>query len=113
MKMVKRLTTFVLVTSLILIPYAFAQQKKYIHPVNIILMKRYPRPYKLKYPEVPRIDAKEALNLYKLGKAIFIACGEASVPVFGGLPWKPSMRKNPPPILRQIAKHKLIILYCP
>ena len=110
--MVKRLTTFILVTSLILIPYAFAQQKKYIHPVNIILMKRYPRPYKLKYPEVPRIDAKEALNLYKLGKAIFIACGELARLIPGALRLPSSMIKNPPRILRQIAKHKLIILYC-
>jgi len=105
--------TILIISLITLISYALAQQKKYIHPINIILMKRYPRPYKLKYPEVPRIDAKEALNLYKLGKAIFIACGELAVPVFGGLPWKPSMRKNPPHILRQIAKHKLIILYCP
>ncbi len=59
----------------LLVNPCFSKKKQKIHPANIKIMKYHlkgPWPYKLKWPEVPRILATDAFMYYKAGKAMII-----------------------------------------
>ena len=86
-------------------------QQSHIHPYNKILMRLYPRPFKFKYPEVPRILAREALLLYRSGKAFFIGCGASTNPILGGLYFINCMKINPKQLKAIIPKNKVLIVY--
>ena len=85
-------------------------QSSTIHPTFKSLLIKYPRDKEIVNPQVPRIDAKLALNLYRSAAAIFIAAGEAAVKASlpGAIPLE---QIKDPKKLKQI-KHKLIILFC-
>jgi len=55
-----------------------------IPPYNKMLFKLYPD-IKVKFPQVPRITAQEALFMYKSGKAFFLGGGHYNSAVPGGL----------------------------
>ena len=87
-------------------------QQNYIHPVNKVLMKLYPRPFKMTYPDVPRITARQAFMLYKKNGAFFIRIGIEGGIVPGALYGKYIHKLNPYKLMRTIPKNQLVILYC-
>ena len=87
-------------------------QQSHIHPYNKILMRLYPRPFKLTYPDVPRITAREALTLYKSHGAFFIRIGVEGGIVPGAFHGKYVHKLDPRRLIRVIPKNQLIILYC-
>ena len=87
-------------------------QQSHIHPYNKILMRLYPRPFKFQYPDVPRILAREALLLYRRGKAFFIGCGASTNPIAGGLYFRYCLKMVNPKLLKAITKNKVLIVYC-
>ncbi|KPJ69806.1 hypothetical protein AMJ44_02200 [candidate division WOR-1 bacterium DG_54_3] len=103
-----------LLLTLITFPLCFTSQvqaqEKYVHPYNKILMKLYPRPFKLKWPDVPRILANEALTLYIAKKALFVRIGEEGGIVPGALYGK-YIHKVDPHKIQKIAHGRMIILY--
>ena len=74
-------------------------------------MRLYPRPFKFKYPEVPRILAREALLLYRSGKAFFIGCGASTHPIPGGLYFRYCLKTVNPKLLKAITKNRMLIVY--
>jgi len=60
----------------------------YIPPYNKMLFKLYPD-IQVKFPQVPRITAQEALPMYKSGTAFFLGCGHYNSAVPGGLYFEP------------------------
>jgi len=93
--------------------FTYSLAGEYIHPYNKILMKLYPRPFKLRFPDVPRITAKEALMLYKSNQAFFIHIGDEGWNVPGCLHFRENkaFRINPNKLFRLIPQ-KYVILYC-
>ena len=87
-------------------------QQSHIHPYNKILMKLYPRPFKFTCPEVPRILARDALLLYRSGKAFFIGCGASTNPIPGGLYFRYCLKTVNPKLLKAITKNRMLIVYC-
>ena len=59
-----------------------------IPPYNKMLFKLYPD-IKVKFPQVPRITAQEALLIYKSGSAFFLGLGDNNSAVPGGLYFEP------------------------
>jgi len=84
-----------------------------MHPRNKLITQLYPRPFKLRFPEVPRVTPAAALQYYKTGKAFFVHVGEAGGNVPGGLQLSEAkvQRVNVAKLLN-ITKGKYIILYC-
>ena len=84
-----------------------------VHPYNKILMKLYPRPFRMTFPHVPRILAKEALILLKTNKAIFVHVGDEGPDVPGCFHFREmeAARMNLA-LFRILSKSKFIILYC-
>jgi len=84
-----------------------------VHPYNKILMKLYPRPFKMPFPQVPRILAREALMLYKMNKAIFVHIGDEGPQVAGGFHFREmEAYKINLAFFKALSKSKFIILYC-
>jgi hypothetical protein len=90
---------------------AFSAQR--IHPRNKILMKTHPRPFKMRFPEVPRITAVEALGLYMSGQAFFIRIGDEGGAVPGCLLLRENTasKLNVNKLFKKIFK-KYVVLYC-
>ncbi len=55
---------------------------------NKMLFKLYPD-IQVKFPQVPRIAAQEALLMYESGTAFFLGCGHYNSAVPGGLYFEP------------------------
>ena len=106
----KKNLIFIGIVLLLLTPLTPAQQS-HIHPYNKILTRLYPRPFKFKYPEVPRILAREALLLYRSGKAFFIGCGASTNPIAGGLYFRDCLKMANPKPLKAIIKKRILIVY--
>ncbi len=64
-----------------------------IPPYNEVIFKLYPE-IKVKYPQVPRITAQEALLMYKRGTAFFLGCGHFNSAVAGGLYFAPGRKQD-------------------
>jgi len=107
----KKLTFIIIIYFFFPGTYILAQQN-YIHPYNKVLMKLCPRPFKLTYPDVPRITAREALTLYKSHGAFFIRIGVEGGIVPGAFHGKYVHKLDPRRLIRVIPKNQLIILYC-
>ncbi len=60
---------------------------------NKILFKLHPE-IQVKFPQVPRISAQEALLMYKSGTAFFLGCGHQNSAVLGGLYFAPGYGKD-------------------
>jgi hypothetical protein len=82
-----------------------------IHPYNKMLMKLYPRPFEFKYPEVPRILARDALLLHKNGQAVFIGCGASTLPIAGGFYFRDCARIGIKELRAPLSNNKLLIVY--
>ena len=84
-----------------------------IHPYNKLISKIYPRPFPLRFPNVPRILPKQSLYLWQQGKAFFVHVGTDGGDVLGGMHIYEnkvgSINLNK---LFSFAKNKFIILYC-
>jgi hypothetical protein len=84
-----------------------------IHPYNKLLLQNYPRPFKMRFPEVPRILPEQALVLFQQAKAFFVHVGTDGGNVPGcmhigeNMVHKVNLEK-----LFKIADNKFIILYC-
>lgn len=109
--MLKKIIVFTIFLNWVL---SISVKSENIHPYNKILIKLYPRPFKLKFPDVPRITAQEAFYLYKTNKAFFIHIGAG----FGNIPGalrlqeKQVLKLDPNKLIKLIPSNKLIILYC-
>ncbi len=113
MKSSKSLISFILPIFGLLIIIGTLNAQERIHPYNKILMKLYPRPFKMPYPQVPRILAIQALALYRSGKAVFVHVGDEGPDVPGGFHFRESetWRMNLT-LFKKLSKIKVIILYC-
>jgi hypothetical protein len=88
----------------------FAQDK--IHPYNKMLMRLYPRSFEFKHPEVPRILAADALNIYKnSGNVLFIGCGASTRAVLGGLYFRDCSKIDTEGLKTLLQNNKLLIVY--
>ena len=72
MKILTKALIMSILFSLMFFQYSGIEAKIKWHPRNKKIVKTHPRPFALKWPEVPRILAKEAYYLFKSGKAIII-----------------------------------------
>ena len=89
----------------------FCDASTKIHPRNRMLLKQYPRPFKMRYPEVPRVTAQETLVLHKMGKALLIGVGASAKLIVGGFCYK-DYRQVPIRLLKKMSKTgKYIIVY--
>ncbi len=61
-----------LTISLMSVSAVYGGVKRKLHPMNAQLIKAGLMPYPKYYPEVPRITAQTAYNLYKAGKALVL-----------------------------------------
>ena len=90
--------------------------KDYIPLYNKILFELYPDIH-VKFPQVPRITAQEALLMYKSGTAFFLGCGHYNSAVPGGLYFEPGRKQNGREINIESLKaiflpnNKLLIVY--
>jgi hypothetical protein len=89
--------------------FSFAQDN--LHPYNKVIMKLYPRPYEFKYPEVPRILARDALLYLKNGEAVFIGCGASTNAVPGGFYFRDCAKIGVKELRPILPKNKLLIVY--
>jgi len=110
-----RLTVFI--CALIFLPCGiprpvFAQGKQWVHPRNKIISRLFPRPFKLRFPEIPRFTPQEALTLFKTNQALFIHVGEAggNVPGCLHISEKTAANLDPNKLLRKV-RRKYVILY--
>jgi hypothetical protein len=85
-------------------------QNERIHPYNKVLMRIFPRAFELKWPEVPRILARDALLLYKGSQALFVRVGVEGGIVPGAL-HGPKMHDVDPSLLAKLAGNRVIIVY--
>jgi hypothetical protein len=76
-----------------------------------MIMKLYPRPFALQYPEVPRILAQDALLYHKNGQAVFIGCGASTHAVSGGFHFRDCAKIGAKELRRILPENKLLIVY--
>jgi len=110
MRKTANIGTVFLIVFMFLPAHAQNQKKEYVHPCNQVLLKLYPRPFKLKWPSVPRILASQALTHYKAGTAFFIRIG-AEGGIVPGAFYGETIHKTDPRIIKKLAGSKLIIVY--
>jgi len=89
--------------------YANAQSKP-LHPRNAQLIKMGLIPPMKYFPEVPRITAYEAFNLYNSGTAMFVAIGHDAPRLLKGYKLKDYFKFNPDCL--RIPKKKPVVMYC-
>ena len=88
-------------------------EKMPMHPTNKILVKMYPRPFALRFPNVPRVTALAALDYYEKGKALLIHVGVDAPNVLGGFNHEElGMHGLTVDRLKEVAKTKMIVTYC-
>ncbi len=84
-----------------------------VHPRNRVIAETDPRPYKMRFPEVPRITAEQAYDKFLRGEAFFVHVGEAGGNVPGGLHLSEAkVQAVNVQNLLDMFEGKQIILYC-
>jgi len=81
--MKKKIAFFIILYSVFFI-IKIGITQEYIPPYNQKLFKLYPH-IKVKFPQVPRISAQDALLMYRSGTAFFLGCGHYNSAIPGGL----------------------------
>ena len=84
-KFIFRSVALVALAFLISHPAMRAQTLSGLHPMNEQLEKLYPRGFKMPFPEIPRISALQALQLYETQKGFFIHVGASGPDVVGSV----------------------------
>jgi hypothetical protein len=84
-----------------------------VHPFNQKLEQLYPRGFKMPFPEVPRVSAIQALQLYESQKAFFVHVGTSGPDLIGSI----RLGENQAAALDvnrlvQVAAGRIVVAYC-
>jgi len=67
------------------IDISIAQTPAQLHPLNQKLAQLYPRGFEMPFPDVPRLSAAQALQLYQNPQAVFFHIGDEGPDIIGSV----------------------------